>query len=838
MRYFLISLFLIITWPCAAQHYQRSLNKTNWQFKDATKTGWHPATVPGTVHTDLLANHLIPNPFLDENEKKVQWVEKKDWDYQTHFTLTTKELENEHINLVFDGLDTFAQVFLNGTQILTANNMFRQWQVPVKKLLQVGQNTLLICFKSTIKVGMELAQKVPFQTPESPRSFIRKAQYQFGWDWGPRLVTVGIWKDLYLDFWNAAKIKNVQINQPILTDSIGQLVFKTHLKVSQPGIYTLKLKNNTQQVQLHQGFNTIELPLTLKKPIRWQPNGWGKPYLYYFTLQLYHQHTLLDTKQLYHGFRTVQLIQKKDAYGKSFYFKVNGHPLYAKGVNWIPGDSFLPRVTKAKYQRLIQAVKAAHMNMIRVWGGGVYEKNAFYTACDKNGILVWQDFMFTSSFYPADSSFLNNVKKEITYQVERLQNHPCIALWCGNNEIHEAIVNWGYQQKFHYTTADSLKVWEDYHKLFNQLIPATLAKIIPKNAYNYWPSSPSIGWGHAESLQQGDSHYWGVWWGNQPFTVYNQRVGRFMSEYGFQGMPSIANIKAMFSKKPQLRLENSVIRYHQKHDRGWQLIQEYMARDYVIPKNFIAYDYVSQLLQARGMRIAITAHRRHKPYNMGSLLWQLNDCWPVTSWSGIDYTGHWKAMFYQAKRSFAPQAILAYPKAQKLHFYLINDALKSFPHPKVQLTLLNFTGKKLNHLTLNFSKDTLKTVLKNETISLQKVIGKADTSRVVLQMQLVDTNGKIIAHNLHYFVRPKNLQLLQPHITLKHVSPYKIEVSTDVLAKNIYLIGNTHFSDNFFDLLPHQKRIITLTKPLENITIMSLWNTMHPKASTHNFLNQ
>ncbi|WP_312299666.1 beta-mannosidase [Chryseobacterium sp.] len=812
--------FTFIQTFIAAQSSEKKLASENWQFKNSKDQHWLPAKIPGTVHLDLMNNKVIPDPFKDENEKKVQWVENEDWDYQTHFSISQKELENHHANLVFNGLDTFSEIYLNGKLLKKTDNMFRKWEIPVKGLLRKGENELRITFRSAVEEGKKRAKQVPFTMPESPRSFVRKAQYQFGWDWGPRLVTTGIWKDVKIEFWNTAKIETIQIEQKKLSGKTADLDIHTSILAEKEGKYTFRINDEVNTVQLKKGNNRLIIPFAIKNPKLWQPNGWGEAFLYDMKFSLNKDSELLSDEEMKLGLRTIELVQEKDAGGKSFYFKVNGNPLYIKGTNWIPGDSFSPRMTKGKYQKLIRDAKEANMNMIRIWGGGIYEDDEFYKACDENGILVWQDFMFAGSFYPGDETFLANVKKEVKDQVSRLQNHPSVALWCGNNEIDEAIVNWGYQKQFKYSKNDSLQVWKDYKKLFHDLIPNTLKENLTADKNIYWPSSPSIGWGHKESLTEGDSHYWGVWWGEQPFEIYNEKVGRFMSEYGFQGMPTLATTKTMFSGVPDLSLQNSVIKAHEKHARGWEIINEYMKRDYHVPADFVKYNYISQLLQARGMQIAIEAHRRAKPYNMGTLYWQLNDCWPVVSWSSIDYLGNWKAFHYQAKRSFEPLLISVAETEKAYDIYFINDLMNAVSADS-GAELFDFDG---NFLWGIDAADKIKANSSEKHFEISKTeFSKFDLSKAVLKTYV--KNESLKQENLFFFKKPKDLKLTKPDITIKKISPTEIEVSTDVFAKDIYLIGDAHFSDNFFDLLPKTSKRITLSKSLENIEVMSLWDT-------------
>ncbi|WP_288244363.1 glycoside hydrolase family 2 protein [uncultured Chryseobacterium sp.] len=826
MKKSILFTFLFIQIFTNAQTSERNLSSEKWKFKNSKENNWLTASVPGTVHLDLINNKIIPDPYKDENEKKVQWIENENWDYQTSFNISSKDLENQNIELIFNGLDTFSEIYLNGKLIQSTDNMFRKWTIPVRQSLKNGENILQVKFRSAVNVGKELAQKVPFTMPESPRSFVRKAQYQFGWDWGPRLVTAGIWKDVKLNFWNIARLDHIKIEQKILTKQKADLNIHAEIFATEEGKYSFSINGKSQNISLKSGLNLISIPYQIQNPKLWQPNGWGDPNLYDIKVSLQKDSKMIAEKSEKIGLRTVELIQEKDEKGKPFYFKVNGKPMYTKGTNWIPGDSFSPRMTKEKYQKLIKDCKEANMNMIRVWGGGIYEDDEFYKACDENGILVWQDFMFAGSFYPSDENFQKNVEMEVKDQVERLQNHPSLALWCGNNEIDEAIVNWGYQKQFKYSKEDSLQVWKDYKKIFHEVIPNSIQKYASSDKQIYWESSPSIGWGHKESLTEGDSHYWGVWWGEQPFEIYNEKVPRFASEYGFQGMPTLETTKSMFSGNPELDLNNGTIKAHEKHSRGWEIIENYMKRDYIVPTDFVKYNYVSQLLQSRGMQIAIEAHRRAKPYNMGTLYWQLNDCWPVVSWSSIDYLGNWKALHYQVKRSFENQVILVEEKEGILNFYGINDGSDIIEDVNLELEVNNFKGENIL-AAVSTPKQNLEGAVKFDSSSIHKLVGEADKNELFLNVILRRKDEKIIAESNYFFAKPKDLKLTKPNLKIRKISSTEIEISTDVLAKDVYLIGDIHFSDNFFDLLPGTSRRIKLSKPLKKIEVMSLWDTMN-----------
>ena len=420
-------LFFLIPLVIWAQNSERNLSIETWIFRKKADANWLPAKVPGTVHTDLFQNKIIPDPFLGSNEKQLQWIENEDWEYQTSFSVSKKEVNNEHCILEFQGLDTYAEVYLNGNKILDANNMFRTWKVAVKKQLKIGKNELRIIFASAVEKGKGEAKKLPYVLPGDEKIFTRKAQYQYGWDWGPRFVTAGIWKDVQLHFWNSATISNVKYNQKKLTNEMAELEFIVFITSTKSAKFQLKINDKMEMVHLQKGINKRTLSYVIKNPRRWWTNGLGDAYLYPFEIDLFQNKISLAYSKLNIGLRTIELVQEKDAIGKSFYFKLNGVPVFMKGANYIPPDIFLPRANDSVYKSIIKNAVAANMNMLRVWGGGVYAADAFYDECDKNGILVWQDFMFACAMYPGDAAFLDNVKNEVIDNVIRLQNHACIV---------------------------------------------------------------------------------------------------------------------------------------------------------------------------------------------------------------------------------------------------------------------------------------------------------------------------------------------------------------------------------------------------------------------------
>ena len=781
--------------------------KDNWQFRQDGQERWYPAAVPGCLHTDLLANGLIEDPFSRDNEKRLQWIEERDWEYVTHFRVNKELLQRENLEIVFAGLDTYADVYLNGSMLFSAHNMFREWRKSCRHLLKAGENTLTVHFHSPIKMAVPRWKKLGPDWPGGPRVVTRKAAYHYGWDWGPRFVTSGIWRPVYLWAWDRVRLVDLHIIQKSLTKDKAEMtaVFEivstgsqtASLSISRPGGNRVLYAEDTL---LAAGENTVSLDFVIPKPRRWWSRGLGEPYLYRLTGMVKAGNHAVDHRRVRTGLRSLELVQEKDRLGKSFYFKLNGLPVFMKGANYIPQDSFPNRVTPEQYRALVKAAAAAHMNMLRVWGGGIYENDIFYDLCDEMGILVWQDFMFACALYPGDADFQENVRAEAIGNVRRLRNHPCLALWCGNNEIDEAWHNWGWQQA--YSPAERAKIWQDYETLFHKILPAVVSQYDPGRFY--WPSSPQFGRADIRSRTEGDSHYWGVWHDGEPFEVFNRKVGRFMSEYGFQSFPTLRTIES-FTLPQDRAIDSPVMQAHQKHPRGNRLIQTYMGRYYKTPGDFPSFLYVSQVLQAEGIKIAIEAHRRAKPGCMGTLYWQLNDCWPVASWSGIDYFGRRKALHYYVKKAYQPLLVAPFVDQGKLKIFIISDLLEPIA---AQLTsaLLDFSGESL------WRQDSQVVIRGNSSrpyqqIPLPELLEGRDKRRVVLEAVLL-VKGQVVSQNLLYFVPAGELDLAVPCITyrvLPQPGGCALSLSTDKLARNVFLgVEGVEgfFSDNFFDLLP------------------------------------
>ena len=506
---------------------------TGWQFREVGKDDWRPATVPGCVHTDLLNNKLIDDPFYRDNEQKLQWIGKTDWEYQTTFNVTPEILARDNIELIFEGLDTYANVFLNNESLLNADNMFRTWRADCKRLLRAGANTLRIRFRSPINEVLPLMAKMDYQLPagndqgEKTSPHTRKAPYQYGWDWGPRFVTSGIWRPVSLQAWDKARVEDLHILPKQVTAAAASLTAEVQIVANSNVSATIVVDNLTDKsiaakrvVPLMPGSNRIALDFVVAHPALWWPNGLGAHPLYTFKARLLINGKPIDETTTRTGLRSLELRQQPDESGKSFTFVINGVPVFAKGANWIPADSFPTRISKAKYRQLLEAVRDTNMNMVRVWGGGIYERDDFYELCDEMGILVWQDFMFGCSMYPGDQAFLDNVRQEAIDNMKRLRNHPSIVIWVGNNEIETAWKHWGWKDQL------PASLWDDYLKIFHGVLPEVCSSLDPSRPY--WPSSPSSNLeDDPDSQKMGDVHYWQVWHASLPFSEYEKQFPAF-----------------------------------------------------------------------------------------------------------------------------------------------------------------------------------------------------------------------------------------------------------------------------------------------------------------------
>ena len=799
-----------------------------WKFRQARLTNWYPATVPGVVHTDLLQNKIIEDPFFRLNERGLQWIDKEDWVYETCFTLAADMMRKENMELVFEGLDTYADVYLNDECILKADNMFRRWSIPVRQYIREENNILKVYFHSPVKIDVPKWDALPYQYPASNDQsengglfnkkisiFARKAGYHYGWDWGPRLVTSGIWRPVYIRAWSDLRINDVFIEQKEV--GAGRAVIAGHVELDadkdMDGVLVTITDEATGRVlgewqaDLKRGTNRVTVDFVLHKPKLWWSNGLGEPFLYRFRTDIIAGGELLDSKTERVGIRSLKVVHQPDKDGHTFYIELNGRPVFAKGANYIPSDNFLPRVTPEQYEKTILDAANANMNMLRIWGGGTYESDLFYQLCDRYGILVWQDFMFACSLYPAEGELLENIRQEAIDNVKRLRNHACIALWCGNNECNDAWFNWGWQKRYKAQNPEyEQKIWKQFNDQYNVTLPQVVEEYAPESFY--WPSSPFARYDGGSDDRNGDRHYWEVWHGKKPIEMYNKERSRFFSEYGFQSFPEFESVKRYAPRQENWDIYSEVMMSHQRGGmHANELIETYLLNEYRKPRNFEAFLYMNHVLQGDAIKTAIEAHRRDMPYCMGTLFWQHNDCWPVASWASRDYYGRWKAQHYFARKAY--RDILVSPIADEdgqLKVQIVSDRHKVC-NGRLEVKVMKLTGEVLNSYNRNVKVDanSSKALF---SVPLDEALKGARKEDVFIHAVLLTDKGNSNYTNNYFLVKQKEVNYPKAQLATS-VQPieggFEVTLSSDNFARAVFIATgdvNSSFSDNYFDILP------------------------------------
>jgi len=803
--------------------FKQTLSGT-WQFRQSGSREWLPATVPGGVHSDLLALGRLPDPFVADNEKKVQWVAESDWEYRRSFTVDKALSDEEHCSLVCDGLDTLAEVFLNGRLLGKTDNMFRRWAWEVRDLLKDGRNEIRILFRAPVTYIKTRQAAKPLlgggDIPGGPH--LRKAPCQWGWDWGPKLPPIGIWKDIRLEGYRQAKLEDVHIRQLHADDKVtinakvgisqwSRSDLQVTLKVTSPGGQVQTVKSAPVHSTAGTLICNLQSPIT--DPEFWWPNGFGTQPLYQVVVSLKTGKTVLDQHSFQVGLRTVELRREPDQWGESFTFVVNGVPIFIKGADWIPADSLPTRISDTYMERLISDAAAAHMNMLRVWRGGFYEEERFYDLCDRFGLLVWQDFVFACGIYPEDDAFAENVRVEAVENVRRLRHRASLALWCGNNEMEQGWVDWKWNDPDQ-PVVQSLKA--GYDRLFHHLLPDVVAAEDPDRPY--WPSSASSGipFSNPNGQQRGDTHYWDVWHGRKPFTAYREQFPRFMSEFGFQALPPYKTIQTYAEPNDQ-NMTSYIMEHHQRSGSGNGLMVSQMTDTFRMPKDFQSLVYLSMVLQAEGIRYGVEHWRRHRERVSGTLIWQLNDCWPVASWSSIDYFGRWKALHYAARKFYAPILLTVEDQAEQMGLFVTNDTTKTWTG-EVRWSLETLAGGRLDQgIEMVSAKPLAVTPLRS--LDFSGKVHEQNRRQVVLVVELWK-GREFLARQLGTFAPNKHLELAAPQLETKTsiAGQYLIiKIKTGCLARfvELELDGvDVVFSDNYFDLPAGQTA--TVTCPLPN----------------------
>lgn len=810
----------------------------NWLFKETSNSEWDKAKVPGSILLDLYRLKKINDPFYRDNEQTLMPLFEKDYLYKKSFIINKKLLNKEFIYLNFSGIDTIASIYVNDQQISQVKNMHRTYRYQIKDYLQEGENEVSVLLHSPLSYIENKNEMNPLYgngDSIAGLTHIRKAQYMFGWDWGPTLPDMGIWRDVYIEAYSNSKIESVNVSQKHSKDQV-KLKFNfdienfienklsMHLELLSPSG-----KSITTEYKLSEQNN---YELTINNPKLWWPNGLGEQNLYQLKWTLLKDGQTLDQTELSIGLRELTVITDKDNWGEQFAFEINKKKIFAMGANYIPEDNLLNRVNKEKTKALIESCVTANFNMIRVWGGGYYPDSYFYQLCDEYGLIVWQDLMFACGVYPYDQQeFLTEVKEETFNNVKRIRNHASLGLICGNNEI-EMFFDDGRIP----ATPENKKY---YQAFFDGHVKEWIHDLAPETFY--WSSSPSSGYLFEDpnAENKGDGHNWDVWHGEAPFTAYQKTYNRFMSEFGFQSFPSMRTVE-FFTEPDDRNLFSRIMELHQKNQAGNMKIFTYLGQHYLFPKDLSSFIYLSQLLQAEAIKTGVEHWRQNRGRSMGALYWQLNDSWPAPSWSSIDYFGRWKALHYAAKKFYQPVLLSVKERDHEVEFYLTNDSINHV-EGTIEWQLVKKDGEIIR--TGNYDVNVQPLVAKKVVnVDFANELKDEQTKREAIlsfNLRADHTKGN---YGTQLFTPLKYFELEQPGLSFdlkEHAREFTLFVKADSLAKNVEILladEDVVFSDNYFDVVPNVTYQITIPKDQlkkeytkaalkERVTLRSVFDT-------------
>ncbi len=815
---------------------KKFLNGT-WSFSEAGSNNWKNGTVPGCIQLDLLESGELPDPFYRMNEAYMKELEKKEWIYKREYNLSKDDITGcSKINLVFEGVDTFSHVYVNSIYAGSTQNMFIPYTYDITNLVVEGKNIVEMIFDSTVKNIYNMKGKSPIAidaTCERARPYARKAQYSFGWDWGPRIPQVGLWRQVYIEFVKNARINNCYFFTEKLSENIAKVRIKADMEMyvqnnveADIEVYLNKVLQVKTPASIRniKGVFGIDEPIQINHPQIWYPNGLGKQPLYEVIIRLHQNGNVITEKAFRAGIRTVKIIQEPDLTGKKFIFEVNGIKVFAKGANWIPPDSLLPRVKWEDYYKYIQLAKEANMNMIRVWGGGIYEDSAFYSACDEMGIMVWQDFMYSCAQYPDEMEWFRKLAaEEAEIIVKKLRNHPSIVLWCGNNENNWGFVDWWGN--------GIPKYYGNY--IYREILPQVCAELDPSRPY--WVSSP-YGGEHPNGMKEGDRHSWSVWSEWEDYEEYKNDTGRFISEFGFQAMPDWRTVVS-YSEDTDRHVFSPVMISHNKNMEGMEKLVRFLVARIGFPKDFNSFVYLTQFNQAEAIKTGVEHWRSRKFMTAGTLYWQFNDCWPAASWSCVDYCKRKKALYHYTKRFFAQILPLVKREEHGIAVYVISDLLQEVTG-KVRLSMYSLNGRKIyeEKFEVNIIPNDI-TKAKNiefseieigNTPRLLPVDGFCTNAPEELNGNLIDTCVYIdvkvedeVFLNYLLFDKFRNLNIQKPVIDLEVIED-KIVMKTDKPAFGVFIETDNEIdlSDNCIFMEPGKEYVLECSEvPLNTVAI-------------------
>ena len=793
---------------------------------------WVPAKVPGSVYQAYLDAGKMEDPFYRDNEEKALNLMKQDFEFATTFDAKEALREADRTVLHFDGIDTLGEIYLNGTHLGDTENMHREWEFDVKELLKAEGNELRVILRSPVNYIYDSYEKDPLSVDCSDAmkgcSRLRKAHCMFGWDWGPRLPDAGIFREVKLLGITKARFDNVRISQKHVDGQVDLALFvgtETVTESPEPFAYRVTLTTPEGKSEV---YGNSPASIHVEKPELWWPNGYGKQNLYGVKIELLDGEKVLDVWEKRIGLRTMTVAREKDQWGECFCHEVNGVRIFAMGADYIPEDNVLPRVTPERTRQLLTDARDCHFNCIRVWGGGYYPDDFFYDICDELGLIVWQDFMFACCSYDLTKEFEATITQEFIDNVKRIRHHASLGLWCGNNEMEMFIAG---------DTAGWCKKpsqLSDYFKMYEYIIPKVLEVYDP--ATFYWPASPSSGGGFdaPNDENRGDVHYWDVWHGNKPITEFRKFYFRYLSEFGFQSFPSLKTVET-FTEPGDRNIFSYVMEKHQRNQSANGKIMNYLGQTFLYPNDFDTLLYASQLLQAEAMRYGVEHFRRNRGRCMGTVIWQLNDCWPVASWAMIDYEGRWKAVQYYAKRFFAPRMISCQEEGilsqntnvnaepfelkKSATFCVVNETMEEKEVQVIwRLCRADGTVEKEGREELTVPALSSVWIGKNE-------FPEADIHEEYVSYELLE-KGETVSYGSVLFCAPKHFHFRNPQLTVKTEGEYLI-VTSDAYARSVEIKNEEDrllLEDNYFDMQPGTRKIRVLSGNTEGLKIRSVYD--------------
>ena len=786
-----------------------------WQMKQTTDAEWIQAQVPGSVYADLLTASSIEDPFFRDNELQIKKLSHNDYEYRREFLIAEDLINSDRIVLCCEGLDTLAEISINNQPVAHTDNMHRTYEFDIKNLLVEGNNQIRIIFRSPVEYLARKHQERPlWNAGDSENGFahLRKAHYMFGWDWGPTLPDMGIWRSISIRGFNIGRLKDVYVTQLHKQDNVA---LEAKIEIEQWGtdtetditVHVVNPDGEAQIQKISAAGNSEALKFDIKDPQLWWPNGYGEQPLYQVAVELVHHDEVLDKDNFRIGLRTLTIRQNEDEWGEEFAFEINGAAIFSMGADYVPEDNLLSRCNREKTEKLISSCVAANFNSIRVWGGGIYPDDDFFDLCDEYGLIVWQDFMFACAVYEMTDEFTESIRREVQDNVRRIRHHASLGLWCGNNEME-----WGWEE-WNFPKDEKLRA--DYLKQFEEVIPEVVRDVDPNTFY--WPASPSSGGGFDKPNDEnrGDVHDWMVWHGRQPFTYFRKHYYRFLSEFGLQSFPALKTIHA-FTLPEDRNIFSRVMEHHQKNGTGNSTILYYIAETFKYPKNLDALSYASQLIQAEGMKYAVEHMRRHRGRCMGAIYWQLNDCWPVASWSSIDSFGRWKTLHYVAKRFFQPVLLSACETGTGATLHLTNDTLQPVTG-SLQWKLRDNNSRILLEGEKEIDVNAL-TANQCESLEFNDLETDPVKQRHVYLEYVFMADEEIVSCDTVLFVKPKYFEFKAPDIDYRveeNDHGFVIILTSQAFAKFVEIRleeWDVIFSDNYFYLSAGEPRCIGIPK--------------------------